>query len=73
MDTMRVISLNVRGLKNKRKRQCIFNLVKKEKYDLINYKNVTSQQKKKQRSGNYSLQESCFTRVEQQEVLVKQY
>ena len=36
MDTIRVISLNVRGLKNKRKRQCIFNLVKKEKYDLIN-------------------------------------
>ena len=32
----RVISLNVRGLKNKRKRQCIFNLVKKEKDDLIN-------------------------------------
>ena len=36
MDTMRVISLNVRGLKNKRNRQCVFNLVKKEKYDLIN-------------------------------------
>ena len=35
MESLRAISINVRGLKNKKKRHCIINFMKKEKYDIV--------------------------------------
>lgn len=34
MDSLRLLTFNVRGLKNKRKRQSILNLIKRDKYDI---------------------------------------